>query len=194
MTKKISRGIGLLYKLLPFVTTKILTNVYYAIIYPFLLYGIAIWGAASKNLLNPILEVQKKNVRLATFKDFYPVIPGPLEHTPPLFYKLNLLNIFVIYNLQVGKLVYDSLNQLGPIQGILNFTSASEIHSHSTRFSIHDNLHINPARTCRFGLRTLNVVAVHLWATIPNNIKNCSTKQAFSKQLKTNLINSYTSL
>ena len=60
LTKKISRGIGLLYKLRPFVTTNILTNVYYAIIYPFLLYGIVIWGAASKNLLNPILILQKK--------------------------------------------------------------------------------------------------------------------------------------
>ena len=96
LTKKISRGIGLLYKLRPFVTTKILTNVYCAIIYPFLLYGIVIWRAASKNLLNPILILQKKIVRLATFKDFYPVIPGSLEHTPPLFYKLNLLNIFDI--------------------------------------------------------------------------------------------------
>ena len=55
-----------------------------------------------------------------------------------------------------------------------------------------NNLHINPVRTCRFGLRTLNVEGVHLWATIPNDIKNCSTKQAFSKQLKANLINSYT--
>ena len=129
-------------------------------------------------------------MRLVTFKDFYPVIPGSLEHTPPLFYKLNLLNIFDIFD----KLVYGSLNNLGPIQGILKFTRASEIHRHSTRFSMQNNLHINPVRTCRFGLRTLNVEGVHLWATIPNNIKNCSTKQAFSKQLKANLINSYTSL
>ena len=62
LTKKISRGIGLLYKLRPFVTTKILINVYYAIIYPFLLYGITIWGSASNNLLNPILVLQKKFV------------------------------------------------------------------------------------------------------------------------------------
>ena len=40
LTKKISRGIGLLYKLQPFVTTKILSKVYYAIFNPFLLYGI----------------------------------------------------------------------------------------------------------------------------------------------------------
>ena len=121
LTKKISRGIGLLYKLQPFVTTKILTNVYYAIIYSFLLYGIPLWGSASKNLLTPILVLQKKFVRLATFMDFFPLIPGPLEHTPPLFYKLNLLNIFDIYKFQLGKLVFDSLNNIGPIQGILNF-------------------------------------------------------------------------
>ena len=59
LTKKISRGIGLLYKLRPFVTIKILTNVYYAIIYPFLLYGIPLWVPASKNLLTPILVLQK---------------------------------------------------------------------------------------------------------------------------------------
>ena len=59
--------------------TTILTNVYYDIIYPFLLYAITVWGSASKN---PI------PVWLATFKDSYPQIPDPLEHTP-LFHKLN---------------------------------------------------------------------------------------------------------
>ena len=44
LSKKISRSIGVLYKIRPFVSQKILTNLYYAIIYPFLLYGITIWG------------------------------------------------------------------------------------------------------------------------------------------------------
>ena len=39
LTKKISRGISILYKFRHYVTTKILTNVYYAIIYPFLLWS-----------------------------------------------------------------------------------------------------------------------------------------------------------
>ena len=46
LVKMISRGIGILYKLKPFVTPKILKSVYYAIIYPFLLYGITVWGSA----------------------------------------------------------------------------------------------------------------------------------------------------
>ena len=194
MAKRISRGIGLLYKLRPFVTTKILTNVYYAIIYPFLLYDIPLWGSASKNLLTPILVLQKKIVRLATFMDFFPLIPGPLERTPPLFYKLNLLNIFDIYKFQLGKLIFDSLNNIGPIQGILNFTRASEIHSNSTRFSMRGNLHVNSVRTSRFGLRSLNIEGGHLWATLPTHLKECLTKQAFNKHFKANLINSYASL
>ena len=144
-----SREIGLLYKIRPFVTTKILTNVYYANIYPYLLYIITIWGSASKNLLTPILVLKKGFVRLATYKDSYPQIPGPLEHTPPLFYKLNLLNIFDLYKFQLGKQVYGSLNNIGPIHEILNFTRISEMHSYSTRFSMHGNLHANSVRTCR---------------------------------------------
>ena len=62
------------------VTIKILTNVYYAIIYPFLLYGITIWGSASNNLLIPLHVLQQKFVRLATFNETYPVYP--LTHTP----------------------------------------------------------------------------------------------------------------
>ena len=95
LTKYISRGIGNFYKLRHYVTREILTNVYYAIIYPFLLYGITIWGSASNTLLISLHILQKKFVRLATFNDTYPVYP--LTHTPPLFHKLNLLTIFDTY-------------------------------------------------------------------------------------------------
>ena len=70
---------------------------------------VALWGSAGKNLLTPILVLQKNFVRLATFKNSYPEISGPLEHPPPLFYKLNLLNIFDLYKFQLRKLVDDSL-------------------------------------------------------------------------------------
>ena len=125
LNKKVSRAIGVLYKLRPFVTSKILTSIYYAIIYPFLLYGNVVWGNTSKSLLDPIYTLQKTFVRMATFNDEYPIIPGPLAHTPPLFCKLKLLSIFQIYKLQLGKLIYDSINNIGP--DVINYTRASEI-------------------------------------------------------------------
>ena len=47
LRKKVSRAIGVSYKLRPFITSKTLISVYYAIIYPFLLYGIVLWGNVS---------------------------------------------------------------------------------------------------------------------------------------------------
>ena len=122
LKKKISRSIGDLYKLRPFVTSKILSSVYYAIIYPFLLYGITIWGNAGKNLLTPILTLQNIFVRIATYNDSLPESPGALVKALPLFHRLKILTIFDISNLQVGKLVFESINEIGPTQSIIEFT------------------------------------------------------------------------
>ena len=191
LTKKISRGIGVLYKLRYYVTTKILISVYYAIIYPFLLYGIAIWGSASFTRLTPLHVLQKKFVRLATYNDAYPVIPGPLAHTPPLFHKLNLLTIFDIYKLQLGNLVYESLNNIGSTRLAIKFTKASDAHQHSTRFVTQGNLSRSWVRTTQFGLKSLKVEGERLWLTLPNNIKYSLSKKIFVRRLKHKLICGY---
>ena len=92
LKKKVSRSIGVLYKLRPFVTSKILSSVYYAIIYPFLLYGITIWGNAGKNLLTPILTLQNKFVRMAIYNDSLPESPSALIKALPLFHRLKILS------------------------------------------------------------------------------------------------------
>ena len=194
LNKKISRAIGVLYKLRPFVTTKIITNVYYAIVYPFLLYGITVWGSASTTLLNSIHRLQKKFVRMATLNDIYPTVPGPLPHSPPLFSDLNILTIFDIYKLQLGKLVYESLNDIGPARSLVKFTRASEIHEYETRHANHGNFYINCVRTTRYGLKNLQVEGGKLWSTLPENIQMSISKKSFVKSLKKILLNSYTNL
>ena len=160
LSKKVSRAIGMLYKLRPFVTTKVITNVYYALIYPFLLYGIIIWGSASNILLTPIHILQKKFIRMATFNDKYPQTPAPLPHTP-LFYQLKILTIFDIYQLQLGKLVYDTINDIGPTQSIILFPRANQVHDHHTRFANQGNIYNTYVRTTRYGLKGLRHQGVH---------------------------------
>ena len=63
LKKKMSRSFGVLNKLKPYGNTKLLINVYYAIVYPFLLYGIIIWGNASYDLISSIHLLQKRFVR-----------------------------------------------------------------------------------------------------------------------------------
>ena len=69
---------------------------------------------------------------MATYNESPPVI-GPLAHTPPLFFKLKILNIFDIYKLQLGKLVHQSVNVIGPSHKVVKFNLAFELHCHNTR-------------------------------------------------------------
>ena len=109
---------------------EILSSVYYTIIYPFLLYGI-------------------------TSNDGFPEFPGALIKALPLFHWLKILTIFDIYKLQVGKLVLESLNNIGPSQSIIEFTLASDIHGHNTRYAKDSNFYVKGMRTTQFGLKNL---------------------------------------
>ena len=60
LSKKWSRAVGILYKLRPFVNTKIMKNIYYALFYAHVVYAIEVWGSTSKTNLNKIITLQKR--------------------------------------------------------------------------------------------------------------------------------------
>ena len=76
VSTKIKRSIGMLSKIRNYVTPKVLTQLYYSLIYPYLTYGIAIWGNTYKSTLYPIVTLQKRAVRIITFSNFdeHPVL------------------------------------------------------------------------------------------------------------------------
>ena len=55
----ISRSIGVLYKIKPFVNLQILKTLYYSLIYPHLIYAIEVWGSADTTHMNHIIMLQK---------------------------------------------------------------------------------------------------------------------------------------
>ena len=131
---------------------------------------------------------------MATNNDSFPLFPGPLVHTPPLFHKLKLLNIFDIFKLQLGKLVYKSINNLGPISNIVNFTMAAEVHGHNTRYATNGNMFTHSVRTRYYGLRCLEIEGKHLWKELPQHIKLCTSIKSFTKHFKNHLISLYNNL
>jgi len=67
---KIKRGVGVISRLRHTVTKTILINLYYSLIHPYLLYGLVAWGNTYSTTLQPLLNLQKKVVRLITFSYF----------------------------------------------------------------------------------------------------------------------------
>ena len=84
---KIKRSIGVLSKIRYYVDTAILINLYYALIYPFLIYGIIAWGNTYPTTLQPLYVSQKKVMRIITFSKFD-------EHSSPIFKSLNIIKLF----------------------------------------------------------------------------------------------------
>ena len=60
ISTKIKRNIGFLSKIRHYVNLKTLTNLYYSLIYPFLIYGITAVGNIYKSTLVPIITLPKR--------------------------------------------------------------------------------------------------------------------------------------
>ena len=83
--RKISKSIGILYKIRRFLNMNTLIQMYHSFVFPYLIYCVEIWGNASTIHLDPLKKIQKKSFRAITFSEF----SAPSE---PLFQRSNILN------------------------------------------------------------------------------------------------------
>ena len=68
LSKKLSRTIGIFYKIRHFVPCEILKTLYYSLFYSFVSYGIAVWGFTYKSHIQKLSLLQKKIIRVMAFK------------------------------------------------------------------------------------------------------------------------------
>ena len=81
---KLLKTVGIFSKLRYYVNVNILIMLHYSLIYPFLTYGIQVWGLTYSTYLKPVTTLQKRVVRIMTFSD-------PRSHSGPLLKSLRLL-------------------------------------------------------------------------------------------------------
>ena len=72
-------------------------------------------------------------MRLMTFNDEFPAIPGPLRSADPIFIKMNSMKVEEIYKFQVAKFVFKCLNQTTPVQFHNWYKLNQLLHVHHTR-------------------------------------------------------------
>ena len=83
---KLSKTVGILSKVRHFVNKHILVMLYYSLIYPFLTYGVHVWGLTFPSSLTQLLIIQKKSDQNQIFFE-------PKSHSEPPFKSLNLLKL-----------------------------------------------------------------------------------------------------
>ena len=139
ISKKISRGVGILGKLRNFMDTDLLKTIYYCLVYSHLSYGVHAWGSACKTETEKIVVLLKKAARIMTGNQYFQIYgepAGPLPHAEPLYKELGILNFQDIFDLNIAKFVYSTLNGQSPAIFSDWFTYTHSIHSHATTSSI----------------------------------------------------------
>ena len=129
-------------------------------------------------------------MRLTTYTDVFPTIPGPLRPTDPIFVKLNSLKVEDIYKYQVAKFVFKCLNQITAVQFHDWYKLNHQIHGYYTRFNFNvndgiiiNNLFVPSACTSNYGLKQLKVNGPRIWNELPASLKNASCLNIFLKNL-----------
>ena len=182
VSTKIKRSIGMLSKIRNYVTPKVLTQPYYSLIYPYLTYGIVIWGNTYKSTLYPIVMLQKKAVQIITFSNFD-------EHSSPLFYRLKILKFVDLVFPYNSPFMHDyHFNNLSPsFKGF--FSQVSFVHDHNTRIASRNTYYIDHTRT-NYGTFSLRFQGPKAWNSIEDKFK---IKISLSERNCRKLIRTYTS-
>ena len=156
---KISRIVGIIARLRHFVPTQTLLMIYRSLILPYLTYGICVWGHASKFLLNKLLILQKRVLRLIYFTP-------KNEHAIPLFIKSTILPVTMIYFETIANLMHDISHGSAPSPLRALFLKSNEVHQYNTRSAAKGNffqkdakLEIQKRSFSRFGTLVWNNIA-----------------------------------
>ena len=75
---KVSKLVGILCKVQKYLDQQTLHNLYYTCVYPYLIYGVEIWGNACNVYLDPLVKLQKKCLWIITLSSY-------LKHTESSF-------------------------------------------------------------------------------------------------------------
>jgi len=179
--RKLSRSIGVLYRLKQFLPKYAMRQLYYTLTLPHIEYCNIVWGRTSDVHLNPIKILQKRAIRIITASDY-------LTNTSPLFKEMNILKFDDINKAQLAVFMYKFYNNELPISLKNYFKYVHNYHEHNTRQ--HKHLYVERYKT-RIKSSSVKIAGPKLWNSLDVNIKRSVSCSVFKRRFIKNIINNY---
>ena len=126
ISSKISKGIGIIYKVREYLNKETLVNLYYTFIYPYFSYCNEVWGSTYACHLKKLTLLQKRAIRILCNK-------SRSEHTNPLFHNLNILKFRNIHRFVVAQFMFKLYHGKLPSMFENMFCLNQSVHHYSTR-------------------------------------------------------------
>ena len=181
IVKKISSGTYAIRTAKRLLSVNNLRALYFSLVHSHLMYGNMIWGNACQYRLHRLKILQKRCVRHICKKPYN-------EETSALFKELRIPKIADISSLQLGNYMYLYTN--GHLPNTLHnlFVSNYTIHDHNTRQR--NDPHVVTRNTSAES-RTFIHEGPRYWLTLPQQLRNCTSKSSFNYNLKKYIIRKY---
>ena len=181
LKKKLSGSVGILSKLRYYVNTKILIQVYHALISSRIHYGITCWGAAAQTTLNPIRVLQNRAIRFILKISRYTKLAVS-------YLNLRLLKFDDIFNLKLAQFMYNY--QQGTLPPFFEnfFVNTNVLHNYPTNYATSNTF--RPVRCNKSSTkRSIRFKAPTHWNELP--MKKNASKTTFKKEYKNHVFSNY---
>ena len=99
LEKKLSRSVGILAKVKPFLNSKTLLQLYYAIFHSHLKYGILAWSSTYKTFFKKLSILQNKSVKIIGGGSYY-------DRATPFYAKLDILKLADLVKFEKALFVF----------------------------------------------------------------------------------------
>ena len=131
--KKLSKCIDILSKANKRLHKPSLFTFWYSFDYPYLIYCNQVWGSNYPTVINKLVLIQKKLVRIITCSPYR-------TRTEPLMYANKMLSVSDINRYLTGTFMYQCIHKEAPEMVLNLFHTNSNFHDHDTRHS--EDLHV----------------------------------------------------
>jgi len=174
--KKISKNIGMLNRISWLVPPVAKKSIYFSLIYPYVVYGVVVWGGRSVGNYNHVNRLLKRATKMVSHP--YPIYYGPTRgflNFESIYKYFTLVKIFRVIKLDQHLYFKNLVNELLPI------------HEHATRFNSCGYLkppYYSKAK-CQ---KSFFYVSVKLWNELSDEIKSCDQLRKFRKLVRGELI------
>ena len=178
---KVARSVGILSKLKHFFPQNIMLQLYYALVHPFLFYGIIIWGATYPTYIKRLRSLQNRAIQ-AVARCHY-------REEVKLFYnQFRILQIDDLLKHEIAKFVHCNITNKTPNSFRNYFCKTAEYSSRvKKQSSDNSNLYIPRYRTNKLQ-RCIKYQGVKIWNSIPQKTRVLSYDR-FKIQNKSFLLN-----
>ena len=179
---KLSKTLGVLFRTRYCLNRHSLFLIFNSLFLSYIRYGIICWGRCTKATMKPLVVMMNRAIRCILFLD-------NRETCTEFFAKNNILHIQDLFKLEVAKFMFRYNNNLLPTNFDNYFIKSNKIHSHNTRFSLH-NFQI-PNKKSNKGLQSLGYLGAKIWSKTPEAIKIQTSVHAFTRSYKSMLFKTY---